>query len=266
MKNSKKNFGIAGQSTPEVKKSQKHDANLQKNSSLYFQIGLILCLLGTYALFEMQFKEHKLSLAQSEPIDNVIKVDYVKPFAVEVKQPEKQESKNERSQEVLDDLKVVDDTREPIETALVTPEEKQPEFKSIGIDDIPVEPNDVDPMDLVPFERIEKVPVYPGCEKYTTNSDRMQCMSDKIAKLVGNKFNGNLAADYGLTGKQRISTQFTIDKTGNVIDIKIRAPHPALKREADRVINKIPRMEPGLQRNVPVGVVYTLPIVFQVNN
>ena len=42
MKNLKKDLNNAGQSTTEGKKSQKHDANLQKNSTLYFQIGLIL--------------------------------------------------------------------------------------------------------------------------------------------------------------------------------------------------------------------------------
>ena len=66
MKNSKKDFSNAGQSIAKVKKSLKHDANLQKNSTLYFQIGLILCLFGTYALFEMQFQEKKIIIAIDE--------------------------------------------------------------------------------------------------------------------------------------------------------------------------------------------------------
>jgi protein TonB len=69
-------------------------------------------------------------------------------------------------------------------------------------------------------------------------------------------------ADYGISGRQKISTQFTIDKNGDVTDIKIRGPHHALENEAKRVIHKIPKMEPGLQSNVPVGVIYTLPIVY----
>jgi protein TonB len=56
MKDFRKSCNIADQSTINVKKSQKHDANLRKNSSLYFQIGLILCLLGVYAIFEMRFE------------------------------------------------------------------------------------------------------------------------------------------------------------------------------------------------------------------
>ncbi|MFK7781258.1 MAG: hypothetical protein AB8B90_02805, partial [Psychroserpens sp.] len=59
MKNLKNPHSIAGQSNAKVQKSQKHDANLQKNSMLYFQIGLILCLLGTYALFEMKFEKRE---------------------------------------------------------------------------------------------------------------------------------------------------------------------------------------------------------------
>jgi len=42
MKDLNKSHSIAGQGNKNVQKSQKHDANLQKNSTLYFQIGLIL--------------------------------------------------------------------------------------------------------------------------------------------------------------------------------------------------------------------------------
>ena len=42
--------------------------------------------------------------------------------------------------------------------------------------------------------------------------------------------------------------------------------HSKLKKEAERVINKIPEMIPGKQRDKAVGVIYTLPIVFFVQN
>ena len=91
-------------------------------------------------------------------------------------------------------------------------------------------------------------------------------MSERITKLINNKFNTDIGYKYGLSGRQRIHTQFTIDKNGNITDIKIRGPHHALEKEANRVINKIPKMEPGLQRKVPVGVIYTLPIIFDSRN
>jgi protein TonB len=91
-------------------------------------------------------------------------------------------------------------------------------------------------------------------------------MSEKLTKLIQRKFKTNLASDLGLSGIQRIQTQFTIDKTGTIIDIKTRAPHPKLENEAERVINTIPEMQPGKQRDKAVGVRYVLPISFQVEN
>jgi len=65
---------------------------------------------------------------------------------------------------------------------------------------------------------------------------------------------------------QRISVVFKIDKTGHVTDIKTLAPHPKLQEEAERVVNIIPDMQPGKQRNIPVGVIYSLPIIFKIQN
>ena len=50
-------------------------------------------------------------------------------------------------------------------------------------------------------------------------------MFDKIAKFVQRKFNTDLAGDLGLTGRQRISVIFKIDKSGNVTGVRARAPH-----------------------------------------
>ncbi|WP_179334339.1 energy transducer TonB [Winogradskyella costae] len=265
MKNSKKDFGVAGQSATEVKKSQKHDANLQKNSSLYFQIGLILCLLGTYALFEMQFQEKVITIDTIG--DNELAViDVMSAVVPEVVQPEKIEPKVERSTKLIDVFKEVKNEKELVEKEIITLEERKPETKPFVPSSLPETTDPVDEDIFVPFTLIEKVPVYPGCEKYTNNNDRKKCMSDKITKLIGNKFDVGVGSQYGISGRQKISTQFTIDKFGNVTDIKIRGPHPALEKEASRVLNKIPKMEPGLQRQIPVGVIYTLPIVFDSRN
>ena len=260
MKNSKKDFGIAGQSITEAKKSQKHDANLQKNSTLYFQIGLILCLLGTYGLFEMQFQDTTFKFVEEKAQVDPIVIDHVKPFEVEVIKPKYPEPLP--TIKLVDKVKVIDDDEPIIKSIIKTQDQPTISDKPIAkIGDI-VDAKPIDTLDDIPFRLIEKVPVYPGCEDYSTNDDRKKCMSDKITKLVNRKFNTDIGSEYGISGKQRIFTQFTIDKNGNVSDIKIRGPHDALEKEAKRVINKIPKMEPGLQRQVPVGVIYTLPILY----
>lgn len=53
----KKDHKSVGQNAP-VSKPKKHDANLQKNTALYFQVGLILALFAVYCLFEMQLKKN----------------------------------------------------------------------------------------------------------------------------------------------------------------------------------------------------------------
>lgn len=82
---------------------------------------------------------------------------------------------------------------------------------------------------------------------------------------VQENFNIKLGKEVGLTGVNRVIVQFKIDNTGKIIDVKSRAPHPKLEEEAKRVINSLPQMTPGEQNGKAVGVMYSLPIVFQVN-
>ena len=116
----------------------------------------------------------------------------------------------------------------------------------------------------IPFGVIENVPVFPGCESLSTNAERRKCMSDKITKFVQTKFNTDLAGNLGLKGRQRISVVFKIDKNGDVVGVRSRAPHPGLEEEAIRVISLLPKMKPGKQKGQNVVVSYALPIIFQV--
>ena len=121
---------------------------------------------------------------------------------------------------------------------------------------------------VVPFNTIEKVPVYLGCEEESSNQKLKKCMSDKIAAFVSKKFNKRLAGSLNLPeGKVRINVLFKIDINGKVGNILVRAPHPKLEAEARRVISKIPDMiKPGMQDGEAVVVPYSLPILFTVKN
>ena len=161
----------------------------------------------------------------------------------------------------LELLEEDEDEEEVEETVIESTETDQDE--EIEVEEIEVEEfvEDVE----VPFAVIENVPEYPGCER-GSNAEKRKCMSDKIAKFVQRKFNTDLAGDLGLSGRQRISVIFKIDKNGNVVGVRSRAPHPRLEKEAARVINMLPKMKPGRQRGKPVIVPYSLPITFQVQD
>ena len=116
----------------------------------------------------------------------------------------------------------------------------------------------------VPFTSIEDVPIYPGCKG--NKAQLRDCLSKNVQKFVSKKFNVDLAQDLGLPpGEKRIFVMFKIDKNGNIADIKAKAPHKRLEAEAIRVIKLLPKMQPGKQRDLPVGVKYSLPISFIVN-
>jgi hypothetical protein len=120
--------------------------------------------------------------------------------------------------------------------------------------------NDVE----IPFGIIDQVPVFPGCEDLESNADKKACMSKGVQKLVVENFNTDLADDLGLKGRQRINVIFKINNEGDVVDVRARAPHPALSEEAIRVLKTLPKMIPGEQKGKKVNVPYSLPIVFQV--
>ena len=117
----------------------------------------------------------------------------------------------------------------------------------------------------VPFSAIETVPTYPGCDEESNNTIRKQCFSDKIKDFVNNNFDVGLGKKLGLTGENRVYVRFVIAKDGSIKDVQARAPHPKLQEEAERVVNSLPKMQPGIQNSQPVNVLYSLPIIFKID-
>jgi protein TonB len=160
-------------------------------------------------------------------------------------------------------IEVVEDEEE-VEETIIESTETNAEEEIVEVEEIEEVEEEV--IADVPFAVIENVPIYPGCENESGNNAKKKCMSEKIQKFVQRKFDTDLASDLGLEGRQRISVQFKIDKNGNVVGVRARAPHPRLEKEAVDVVKALPKMQPGKQRGKPVGVLYALPILFQVEN
>ena len=261
---SKKNHDLVDQNEINVKKSQKHDANLQKNSTLYFQVGLILSLLAAYALFEMQFERVKREISLDQIIDEPEVVANV--FLIE-EEISKQEQKIEQSTKkviIKEPIVVKDKVVIPINTdSFIT----EPVLANGPI----IDPDNFGGLEEKPEDKtysvigVEQVPIFPGCEGLKTNTERIECMSIKINKLVKRSFDTDVIADLGLSGVQRIYVNFTIDEKGNITEIKARHTHKSVQKEALKVAHKIPKMEPGKQSDHNVKVMYSLPITVKVN-
>ncbi|MGK0426321.1 MAG: hypothetical protein ACJAUR_000420 [Ulvibacter sp.] len=115
----------------------------------------------------------------------------------------------------------------------------------------------------VPFSEIDKVPVFPGCEGLDAEASK-KCFTQKISAFIGDNFKTENLKESGLSGKQRIITQFVINKEGQVIVKAIKANHPDLEAEALSTLNQLPIMIPGVQDGMNVAVEYSLPIIFVV--
>jgi len=135
--------------------------------------------------------------------------------------------------------------------------------------------------DEISIRIIEKVPVYKGCEN---DPNKNNCLNNKIRRFIGRNFNVYEAkcleykTKYDRKSKKEIKvckkevkagrvvikTTFVIDTLGYITDIKALSSYPSFNKEAIRVVKKLPRFKPGVQRGRKVRVRYRLPITFSI--
>ncbi len=65
-------------------------------------------------------------------------------------------------------------------------------------------------------------------------------------------------------GKEFCELKFIIDRDGSITNVSVlRGVDALLDKEAIRVVSSSPKWKPGKQRNKPVRVKYTFPVIFQ---
>lgn len=233
----------------EIKKNPK--SNLENYSKIFMQLGLVLALFVTYVAIEKKTFDRvyadlgdvNMNALLEEEIPITERVEPEKPKTPPPPTPEK--------------IEVVEDEKEVEETVIETTETDETE--KVEVEEI-VEVEEVEEViEDVPFTIIEDVPVFPGC---TGNKQELKdCFNTQMQKHFARKFDAELPNELGLSaGPKRMFMLFKIDKNGNIVDIRAKAPHPRLEKEAERIIKLLPKMKPGRQRGVPVGVKYTLPV------
>ncbi|MFK5958075.1 MAG: energy transducer TonB [Lutibacter sp.] len=237
--------------------TKKHPkANLENYSKLFVQLGLVLSLLIVYVLIQNKTFEKNIAILNdsSQKFDDFQEqnIEYkIEPISKQIIKKKlilvaiKQENNDS---DIEEDVFKIIDTDKPVE---------EPKFVKVDTDEVG------NIIDDVPFAIIEDAPIFPGCKG---NKEQLKtCLEEKIKKHVNRKFNSDLASELGLTpGVKRIFVIFKIDKNGEITDIRARAPHLRLQEEAIRVVKLLPKMKPGMQRKIPVGVKYSLPIAFKV--
>lgn len=234
----------------EIKKNPRVDLN--RNSALYFVIGLCLMLFVSWRLIELktyekeQFDYESILVEQDEeeeiPLTEQIKTPPPPP-------PPPVQAPTE--------IEIVEDEEEVEETIIESTETDRDEI--IEVEDVVIEEEEeiID----VPFAVIEDVPVFPGCEDVEKNQLR-NCFQEQMNKHIKRNFRyPEIAQEMGIQG--RVFVNFIISEDGSITNIRMRGPDKNLEDEAKRIISLLPNMTPGKQRGRPVRVPFSIPIVFR---
>ncbi|MDR2036868.1 MAG: energy transducer TonB [Bacteroidales bacterium] len=224
----------------ETKKTNR--ANLEKKRSLFFQIGLLTALGFIFVAFEWQaaprISDITWDIASRIDIDDI---DMIRTKTPEVPPPAPALPSH--------NLAIVDNTVELDNSTLIIDVEPVgnilPEdlFTSSKLDEEP-EPDF--------FIIVEDPPLFNGKPAEIGFREYIKDHLDYPAVAIEN----------GIFGT--VFVEFIVDAKGNVTDAKVmRGADPVLDKEALRLIMASPQWTPGKQREKPVKVKYTFPIVFR---
>lgn len=243
-----------------AKKNSKYDLN--KNSTLFFSLGLLCMTTIAYFAIEMKLENKSFSEMISKPEtidfteDPIVSFQIQKPAIVPVKPVQ-----------FTNDFIIVE--KEPV--PVVITHNPVSDNQNVNPDAKSTEPSKPTPVYIEPVEdpiviytAVSETPVFPGCDNLS-KEERDICFKEKIMKHIQKnlKYPEN-ALENNHHG--RVNVQFIIEKDGSISIANLRGPFESLNKEASRVIQLLPKMKPGAQSNKPVKVSYVVPILFKNQN
>jgi tonB family C-terminal domain len=252
-----------------MKPKKNPNVDLKHRTGLFFSIGLAIATFASlYAINYKTVEEGKKKLEFDKITDLT---EDVQDFTMEDNTPPPAQPEEEQPKEieVPDVIKQVDD-KEKVEVNLKKNDDnkddasnKAPILKGVpggtgtgtgGDEDIP---------DEVQFFAIEQKPMFEQC-KDEPKDQQEKCFKKSLDAFVNkNLVYPEIAREMGTQG--RVTVQFRIKKDGTVEVINVQGKEDILKKEARRVIEKLPKLIPGKQRDRPVAVIFSYPILFRLN-
>ncbi|MCL2072345.1 MAG: energy transducer TonB [Marinilabiliaceae bacterium] len=226
----------------EIKKSSK--ADLENKKTVFIQIGAVIVLSISLIAFEWATTDYSLdlTLVTSMEVDDVDIIPITRPEEVKPPPPPPPTP--------TDIIIIVEDDEELDDVGFFITEI---DYERVFDPTIHIPLDDEVRDDTEIFTIVEESPEFPGGE------------AALLRYLAQNTKYPPIAQENNITGK--VTVQFVVEPTGDVSNVKVLRPvDPSLDREAIRVVQSLPRFKPGKQRNRPVRVYYTVPIVFTLQN
>ncbi|MFA5848636.1 MAG: energy transducer TonB [Bacteroidales bacterium] len=227
----------------EIKKTIK--ANLENKKFLFGEIGLVLTL--AIVLFAFEWKTYEKTASTLGDDNAVIIEEEMVPLTQEAPPPPPEMPKIPI---VSDVIEIVDDDMKLSNDLVISTEDNSKlgveikEYVKGGKEEVIEE-------EEIPFTIVEEKPSFQGGDENTFT----KWVFDRLVYP-------EIAKENGVQG--RVILQFLVGTDGSVSDVKVvRGVDASLDKEAQRVVASSPKWKPGKQRNKPVKVRYTFPVIFQ---
>ncbi|MDX9940658.1 MAG: energy transducer TonB [Bacteroidales bacterium] len=225
----------------EAKKSPK--ADLENKKRIFLQIGLAIALLGVLAAFEWKTYERQVYDLGTLEMDFIEEED-IPITRQETPPPPPPPEASTELVIVDDDVEIEDEFMVDVEATVMT---EVKEFTPVV-----VVQEEEEISEEVIFTVVEDQPSYPGGEEA------------RIRYLQENLRYPQMAREAGIQGT--VFVTFVVERDGSVTDVRVlRGIGGGCDEEAVRVVQNMPRWNPGRQRGQPVRVQFNMPIRFVLN-
>jgi protein TonB len=221
----------------EAKKTPK--ADLESKKIIFTQIGLIIALAATLLAFEWKSYDKSIEGFGDRMVEDVPE-EIIPITEQKVKPPPPPPPKKVVVINIVeDDVEVEDDLIIDAEADETT---EIQEYIPIEIDEEVVEEAPI-------FTVVESMPEFPGGLQELYNY-----LGNNIKYPV-------MAKESGIQG--RVFVTFVVERDGSITDVRVlRGIGGGCDEEAIRVVQSMPKWQPGKQRGKPVRVQYNLPVRF----
>ena len=232
---------------------KRENADLEKEKSLFFEIGLAIALLLVLIAFKwrVQIKDTEVIINPQEltELEEIVPITRQEPERPKVKPPVKI-----KLQDVI--TIVENDSKEDINLEIEEDEINQnTEIDIRPPEEVSYDIEVVDETEI--FVVVEEMPIFRPdiCKTMAEGNIELNKHIQKSIKYPV------LAQENGISG--RVFVKFIVGRNGKVKNVEIlRGIDPYLDKEAIRVIRNLPDFAPGKQRGVPVQVTYSTAINF----
>lgn len=115
------------------------------------------------------------------------------------------------------------------------------------------------------YDKVNKMPVYDGCDSDESNSYLKNCLSKKISSFIIKNLNKQIIKKNNTKNTDlKIFVGFKVNTDGEIFDFLIMTQNANIRTEITRVMSLLPKIEPGYADDgQPLIVPFGIPLILK---